>query len=119
MPDNIIDIESLLSSILTDLAALGLGDAVAAIRADGHAFDATRAEVLFGCGQQIRPCGRAISLRTACRWMGEGLLAHAAGNADEAQRWAEKAKADIDRYHEVDSAPQGAAAVAEICGGAE
>jgi len=108
-------LDALLSDLLDALCGAGLATEVALLRAL-DADDVALAEHVFDCREQLRPLGRTIFLITACRWVGEALMARV-DRPDEAARWARMATADLERYRDVDSAP-GAAAVSEFCGGA-
>ena len=85
----------LLAELSYEMLLVGLD--VAAIL-DPCVGNAERANALFDIAPTIQLEDRGIHLRFACRWLGEAFAALAGGQVDEAERWLEKASADLERY---------------------
>ncbi len=67
--------------------------------------DAALAHVLHDVTDHIPLVGRQIFLRTTCLWLARSFDAACDGDAAEADRWAERAGFELQRYREQ---PEGA-----------
>jgi hypothetical protein len=88
-----MSLDELLAAVASDLRAIGHGDDLAAL--DG---DAQRARILADAGASIHPTGRRLFLRCAASFLGRAFEARDAGDLGEADRWAGRAEAELERY---------------------
>lgn len=109
-------VETLAQTLISRLwyASLGACAAqIAFVMCTDHTDD-ERASVLHDQTDRIPLRDRQVYVRTACCWLARYFDASSAGDVAEANRWAERAEAEMERYTLVSCPGCGAAGACEV-----
>jgi hypothetical protein len=92
-------IDALLAELVADLRGAHLHTCADSIEEPDD--DVARALALREHSDCVPVVDRQIYLRTATPWVARALEARAAGDQDEALRWADRAAAELERYRDI------------------
>ncbi len=96
--EELVTIDELLAAVAAEIRAIGPGEDLAGLDACRNGFE--RAAVIYNASTSIRLDDRKLFLRFAGAFTAHAIRCLAEGTAADAEAWAERAEAELDRYRE-------------------